>query len=77
MSKPETKLVCAVCGARLRYHRIDDGEAVVEITETGEVEELISGSNGSTTVTCSADLSHEVSPEQWDDIVIIAEDAGY
>lgn len=75
--KAKSPFVCPICGARLRYHRIDDGEAIVEITETGEVEEIGQDSNGSTNVYCTADRTHKISPEQWDEIVTLAEDEGY
>ena len=54
------KICCPVCGSKLIYHRIDDGEEKIAISLDGEdVDELGSDSNGSTNVICSQDISHK------------------
>lgn len=70
----ERKYVCPVCGANLKYERIDDDKTVIEIKSdtTMCVEDEIS--NGSTSVYCSADGTHELPMVLVDEVLDLVED---
>ena len=72
-----SKIVCPVCGGALMYHRIDDGEDLVEIVSDKKIIYQGGDSNGSTRVYCKTDESHKIDPELWDEVVTIAEGFGY
>ena len=70
----DRKYVCPVCGANLRYERIDDDKMVIEIksdTTTCVEEET---SNGSTSVYCSTDGTHELPMVLVDEVLDLVED---
>lgn len=74
----DKKLVCPVCGGTLRYERLDDGIAIVDIKADGSgVEEIGSESDGTTRVYCTVDDTHKIDDATWNDAIALAEDEGY
>lgn len=78
-----SKVCCPVCGGKIIYHRVDDGEYKIEVdneehdVSSPSIIELENFSDGSTDIYCSVDSSHKISPELWDEIITIVEDYGY
>jgi len=70
------KFKCSVCGSKIRYKRVDDGETILEFDEDG-INEIGSVSDGYTQVYCSKDESHKLSSDFIDKVIEAVEEEGY
>lgn len=78
--KPENKkspFVCPICGANIKYERIDDGTTTLIIDKAGEFKDVFVDSKGSTRVYCSVDETHEISDSKQDLIIRLVKKEGY
>lgn len=78
--KPENKkspFVCPICGANIKYERIDDGTTTLIIDKAGEFKDVSVDSKGSTRVYCSVDETHEISDSKQDLIIRLVKKEGY
>ena len=70
------KFECPICGSKIRYKRVDDGETILEFYEDG-INEIGSTSDGYTQVYCSKDESHKLSSDFIDKVIDAVEEEGY